>query len=124
MPDAFIVIVLAVLVAICALGLALGFYLRCRRLRVRYGPITGVDARLNALRNELQRAQSEQQQFLADAGRQRKTLTEQYAAALSKYEALKREVSVLDDNLEDISFGLYRPHFKFDSSAEYRARLE
>ncbi|MFQ5792597.1 MAG: DUF4041 domain-containing protein, partial [Acidobacteriota bacterium] len=44
--------------------------------------------------------------------------------ARTTYEALTREISLLEENLEDISFGLYRPHFSFQTSEEYKRQLE
>jgi hypothetical protein len=37
---------------------------------------------------------------------------------------LTREVNLLEENVEDISFGLYKPHFSFDASEDYRTALE
>jgi len=37
---------------------------------------------------------------------------------------LQKEVSALEENLEDISFGLYKPHFSFQTSEEYKVALD
>jgi len=56
--------------------------------------------------------------------KQRKELLEgQYKQALLKYQELQHEVSLVEENLDDISFGLYKPHFTFQSSEEYKAAL-
>lgn len=47
-----------------------------------------------------------------------------YAKARETFDRLQREVALLEENLEDISFGVYRPHYDFATSAEYRARLD
>jgi hypothetical protein len=37
---------------------------------------------------------------------------------------LQQEVARLEETLEDLSFGLYKPHFNFATSEEYKARLK
>jgi chromosome segregation ATPase len=55
---------------------------------------------------------------------QKKTQLEtEYQAALTKYNALRDEVGLVEENLEDISFGLYKPHFTFQTSEEYKTEL-
>jgi hypothetical protein len=44
-------------------------------------------------------------------------------AEREKFAKLRHEIDLLEENLEDISFGVYEPHYKFDSSAEYKAAL-
>lgn len=46
-----------------------------------------------------------------------------YANAKATYDRLAAEVTLLEENLEDISFGLYQPHFNFDTPDEYKARI-
>ena len=40
------------------------------------------------------------------------------------YNDLTKQVSLLEENLEDMSFGLYKPHFSFETSEEYKTALE
>lgn len=39
------------------------------------------------------------------------------------YEKLLNEINSLEENLEIISYGLYKPHFDFDTSSEYQKRI-
>jgi predicted nucleic acid-binding Zn-ribbon protein len=93
------------------------------QLRSRYSSVIDVDAELRSIRDALEKAKREQQEFIATAGQNRTKLKEQYAQALATYSNLQREVSVLEENLEDISFGLYKPHFNFQAPGEYKAKL-
>src|SRR5579872_4322266 len=54
----------------------------------------------------------------------RAKLEEEYQAALEQYNRLQAEVQTFEENLEDISVGLYKPHFSFQASTEYRTALE
>jgi hypothetical protein len=47
-----------------------------------------------------------------------------YQKARETFDRLQREVSLLEENIEDISFGVYKPHFDYASSQEYKDRLE
>jgi hypothetical protein len=53
-----------------------------------------------------------------------KILSDQYATGFTRYETLKSELQSLEENLEDVSFGFYRPHFTYAASEEYKAAIE
>lgn len=55
---------------------------------------------------------------------QKANLATEYQSGLALYDKLKTEVALLEENLEDISFGVYRPHFTFQSSDEYKRALD
>ena len=54
----------------------------------------------------------------------RDALDADYANAKTTYDRLYEQVTLLEENLEDISFSLYKPHFNFDTPDEYKARME
>lgn len=95
-----------------------------KRFRTRYAPIIDLDAELERVKTALEQMRRERQEATSSADRQRAQLKEEYEAARATYDSLKREISLLEENLEDISFGLYRPHFSFQSSEAYKATLE
>ncbi len=83
-----------------------------------------VSAELENARRELVRTKQEQQEFIAANEQQRTQLTHEYEQARTTHTALQREIALLEENLEDMSFGLYKPHFDFQTSEAYKARLE
>ncbi len=86
-----------------------------------------LERRFNAIvdvEKESARLKAEHEDFLKKSQEKRTDLEEQYRSASSKYEELKSTVSLLEENLEDISFRLYSPHYKFDTSEEYKAELK
>ncbi len=95
-----------------------------RNLRTRYSGIIDLEAELAAVRNRLEQAKREQREFDSEDERRRAKLNGEYEFALTTYKELKQELSLLEENLEDISFGLYKPHFSFQSSDEYKTALE
>ncbi len=95
-----------------------------QQLRSRYAPIVDLDAELAKVKESLDRVKREHQEAASAAERQRTQLTQDYERARATYDSLKREIALLEENLEDISFGLYKPHFSFQTSEEYKTKLE
>lgn len=52
-----------------------------------------------------------------------KKLKEDYASKRSIYEQLLREINILEENVEFISFGMYQPHFNLEDSERYKFQL-
>jgi len=72
-----------------------------------------ADAELESARQSRQRIDSDRARLLTE-----------YHDAKGLYDRLTKEVRLLEENLEDISYGVYRPHFTFHSSKEYKEALE
>jgi hypothetical protein len=119
-----LLIALVMAIAVAAL---LFLLFRCKQqlqsYRARYSGIIDADAELASLSKKLGQAKIEQQQSVAENERRRQKLDEDYAQALNTYKRLQQEISVLEENLEDISFGLYKPHFTFQSPEAYKEAL-
>jgi hypothetical protein len=95
-----------------------------REVRTRYSGISNIEAAIAAAQAKLEKAQQDLQQFESESKGQRNSLGREYASALATYNELKKEVSLLEENLEDMSFGVYEPHFSFQTPADYKAALE
>lgn len=116
-------ILLGALTALIAI-LAWRWREEARTLRSRYASIIDLRAELKATEDNAERTKREQRELTTAAERERAQLSQDYNKALSTFEALKKEVALLEENLEDISFGLYKPHFNFATSDEYKVALE
>ncbi len=79
----------------------------------------------HAAENEqtLRRYQEKQAWFLTESQRKKDQLTADYQEALARYTDLKKEVEIVEESLEDISFGVYRPHFTFESTEAYQLKI-
>ena len=51
-------------------------------------------------------------------------LNQDYLQHKAIYENLRKEVSLLEENLENISYGLYKPHYDYKTSEEFKQKLE
>jgi chromosome segregation ATPase len=83
------------------------------RLARRLQPLIDVDAEAQSVRDEIQKLLKVRDQ-----------LTNEYQQGRSILDRLRKEVAGLEENLEDISYGLYRPHFTYAASAEYKDAIE
>jgi Domain of unknown function (DUF4041)/T5orf172 domain len=90
---------------------------RERNVKRRYAVIKDVEAHSAAATESLNA-------YLTESDLRRTQLSEDYKKALDRYERLKSEVSLLETAAEDISFGLYEPHFQFDTPNGYKLKLE
>lgn len=118
-----------VIVSLTALVLLLGLFCfrfsqDSSRIRARFGGVVDADAELTRIRSAIEQAKRERQTLHSENESRRKQLEMEYEQGLARYKELKKEVSLLEENLEDISFGLYKPHFTFQSSEEYKSALE
>jgi hypothetical protein len=62
--------------------------------------------------------------FLKNDQTARAALSVEYQTALARYQELQKEIAIGEDSLEDLSFGLYKPHFTYQTPEEYKAKIE
>ena len=131
-----IAVTVAVGVLVVALSAAVGMlYVRLHQLRSRYHLITDAEAEGRRLQADSRRNAEEitaaakenlnrLQQETTELQKRRDTLSSESTTATAAKELLQKEVSVLEENLEDISFGIYKPHFQYDTPDGYKVALE
>ncbi len=119
---------LLAIILLIAIILVLAFFLsrllrESKDLRTRYAGIADIDAEIKAAKIKLEDLRRQQQETTSESNQQRAKLTEEYQKAHTTYKNLQQEVTLLEENLEDISFGVYEPHFSFQTSDEYKTAL-
>jgi hypothetical protein len=115
-------IVLGLLVIVLAY-FAWRFSTNATRLRTRYANIIDAEATVAAAKRDLERLQLEQKAFTAQDQQRRASLSAEYDQAFESYKALKRELALVEEGLNDVSFGLYKPHFDFQTPEEFKTSL-
>jgi hypothetical protein len=116
-------IVFGVLALVASL-LPIRLWQQIRRLNVKYQPMIDAEERVRQAEQKLEDEQQRQKALIADTERRVTKLDIQYQDELAKFNILQKEVSTLEENLEDISFGLYKPHFSFQISEEYKVAID
>lgn len=77
-----------------------------KQMLEKYSPIINLDGELSKRKNDLSNIISE------------------YEKNLIKHQELQKEVTLLEENLENIDYGFYKPHYPFKTSTEYKIELE
>lgn len=90
----------------------------------KYAPVIDIDGQVEKTRAELTTLTTERDEFAAADQARRTELNATYQQALATFNRLRSEVALLEENLEDISFGLYKPHYTFETSQEFKSELE
>ncbi|HEY1938915.1 MAG TPA: DUF4041 domain-containing protein [Candidatus Angelobacter sp.] len=119
----FILIILGLLI-LALIFFCLQLWKSANTLQKRYAGITNIQSEITATKVRLNQAKQALLEFEQDSQARESKLTQEVKQAESRYDSLKKEISSLEENLEDISFGLYKPHFSFKTSEEYKTALE
>lgn len=117
-----IVIILGIALALAIL--ASRSLLQLRALKQRYAGATRIQDEIDALRSKRDRASKEQQELETTILQRKADLLAEHKKLATQRDQLQKEVSLLEENLEDISYGIYKPHFTFQNSEDYKAALE
>jgi hypothetical protein len=119
----FVLTILGLLILVLVF-FCLKFWNSAQTLQARYGGITNIQSEITATKDKLNQAQQALRDFEQKSNVSENKLIQDFKQSESKYDSLKKEISLLEENLEDISFGLYKPHFSFKTSEEYKVALE
>lgn len=92
--------------------------------REKYSTIINVEEEAEKVRKQRQTENDSLLREMEDTRLSLAKLGKQYTDARNLYDRLKSEVSMLEENLESISFGVYRPHYSFDDPGGYKAELD
>ena len=123
MSTIIIVVLLAALTVVFAF-LSWRYWQQAGAIQKRYAGVANVQAELAAAKSKLEQAKHSLQQIEAEQKQRRINAAQESEQAQAKHAELTKELSLLEENLEDISFGLYKPHFNFQTSDEYKTALE
>jgi hypothetical protein len=113
--------------ALIGLGLAVAvsrLHLKLKSLELQFKPVLDIEAEINTLQSELELIKTRNSQAVQEHTQKVETLNKQYSSAKQLYDRLSQEISLLEEHVEDMSFGVYNPHFIFQSSEEYKNNLQ
>lgn len=90
----------------------------------RFAKVLDADREAAAVRESAEQAKKDAETELAGIQREIESLRKQYDVGRQRFEELQHVVSSLEENLESIDAGLYRPHFTYSDSESYKAAIE
>lgn len=79
---------------------------------------------LARLQNAVHESQQLQGRVVAEAAARQRQLASDYEQSHAIFLRLKRELALLEQESEEVSVGLYRPSYSFDTPEKYKAELE
>jgi len=90
----------------------------------RYKPITDIEAETENQKKSLEQLKTLKQSEVKTVEDNFNKLNSDYQNALETYTKLRKEVSLFENKLDLIEFGVYEPIYDFDKSDEYRAEQD
>jgi hypothetical protein len=114
----------AVGLGVLSFGVCIFLAVYCMKLRSTYAPVLNVDEEIAKRRKELLRQEQEAEKRQSEKEKAFNVLEKDYDIARTVYEKLRKEVTLLEENLDDLSFGLYKPHYHFDDLENYKTALQ
>ena len=87
------------------------------------GPLEALILERQRMLQGLQAETTTLQSQIENLKRELAELSSQYGQGRATLDQLRSEVASLEENLEDISYGLYRPHFTFETSERYKVAI-
>jgi LPXTG-motif cell wall-anchored protein len=117
--DTPVVLLLVVGIILAAIALFV-LWRRNKKLVETYAPIIDARSEVRRAREEAQRLRSEAVAEVALQKREKERLAGEYVAGRALYDKLRAEIDLLEENVEAIAVGLYKPHYDYDSSTAYR----
>jgi hypothetical protein len=86
----------------------------------RYKPIKDIEAEILKKTNEINALIASKEKELIDLKNDFSQLKSNYANALDTYTKIRKEISLYENKIDLIEFGVYEPIYQFDKSDDYR----
>lgn len=94
------------------------------KLYNKYKDVIDIDVEVEKTKLSLDKLKIEFDSLDSNFKSKSDTLNAEYKQKRDVYEKLLREVDILEENLELTTYGLYKPHYEYDTSEEYKEQLE
>jgi len=111
------------LLAILFLILFILQYIRYRKIYTKYKDVVDIDVEVEKSKKSLEKAEKDFKATQESIAKDTQDLKSEYQSKKSLYEELLKEISIYQDDLEFTSFGMYHPHFDFDTSEKYKDKI-
>jgi len=92
--------------------------------KAQYQDIIDVDKELENRQLDLNKLKRQLEDLTSDFNKQKEQLNSEYQSKRNIYENLLSEISILEESLENISYGMYKPHYDYQSTEQYKLTLD
>jgi hypothetical protein len=90
----------------------------------RFKNVTNIDKEVKKVDNELRDRRNKFEKFLVECSKRENELKSSYSQKRTIFEKLIREINILEEHTEILSYGLYEPHFDFDTPERYKIEIQ
>jgi len=110
------------------LGVTLFFLIRSKKeatdLRTKYDRIIDVDKERERLQKDIEALSVERDRIKVEFMSKKASLIKEYDTAHDVFQKLQREINLLEESLDMIEFGVYKPHFDYETPDEFERQIE
>ncbi|MDH5679973.1 MAG: DUF4041 domain-containing protein [Spirochaetota bacterium] len=97
--------------------------IKYKKYYARYKDIIDVDNAISLKKKELVKLKKQSEKLETEYQSKNKDLSKEYQEKRTIYMKLLKEISTLEEDLEFTTYGVYKPHFDFDTSDKYKEKL-
>ena len=122
--EAIIIVVFLVVLLITVLLLYVRKIVAYKNIYNKYKDVIDIDKEVVKSQTSLEKLQHDFDRLDKDFKVKSDKLNTEYQGKRDVYEKLLKEISILEENVEFISYGVYKPHYNFDTSEQYKNKLD
>ena len=90
----------------------------------RFKNVIDIDKEIKKVNKELKDRRNKYEKFLVECSKRENEVKSNYTQKRTIYEKLIREISILEEHAEIMSYGLYEPHFDFETPERYKIEIK
>lgn len=94
------------------------------KLRTKYKDIIDIDSAVQTRQKQLAELESQYESLEQDFNTKKIDLNGKYQQMKAVFDDLQSQLAILEEDLEFITYGLYKPHYDFDTSEAYKEELD
>ena len=95
-----------------------------RKLYITYKDVIDLDSEIATRNAEVSKLKANTEDAQREYNQKTQTLRSDYEGKRTIYRSSSTRSASLEEGLDYISFGLYKPHYDFDTSEKYREELD
>ena len=119
-----IFVILIFLLLVISLVLYLRKILSYNQLYDRYSDIINIEKEIEKQKLQQSELKNKYNDMLNEYKNKYSSLKTDYEKKRNIYEQLLEEIRMVEEDLDFTTYGIYKPHFDFDTSTKYKLRME
>ncbi|MGA2141688.1 MAG: DUF4041 domain-containing protein [Brevinematales bacterium] len=122
--NSMVIGVIFFILPIILLGFLIYFIIAFSKIHFKYKDVIELDAYKDKVKKETEKIIKDNNEHIKNQENQINDLSTDYSNKRKVFEDLLKTISLYEDEFEIISYGLYKPHYDFDTSDKYKQELD